>query len=226
MAILKFAGHMKELAGYDELTATLGESVEDSLRWLNDNGYYGIYDRLIRPIELGKARIFNPQTGHQISAATRVEDTAIIQPWLAGGNSGGSAPWIEINQTTYAASSYLAFAWGPENDDTIYEQHPHEGLTRYWFMYFNGSSWQTEKTWLGDVKLTYPGYIQLAQEGFSSPSFSQIDNLQIINNTTGSFSLPNGFTDYGTLPTDTVNRNVGQVYRSTGKPARTKVNDS
>jgi len=226
MAILEFKGSTREMSGAASLTADRGTTIDESLRYLNDNGHYGIYEPVAMAIEKGRACGWDPETGKQIGLTDQVKEKAVITPRFAGGNGGGGSVWTLINSTNYGANSYFLLAQEaiPQTagNYTYYPTDP-SNLRYRWARYdFGVPAWVTIATWDAGVG-GYPGYISMGREGFT-PQTCGIYTLYVYESLSGqpwSTLVPN-IPDYGTSPSDTPSGEViGHTYRGTGRVSKT-----
>jgi hypothetical protein len=215
MAILKFVGSVQELSGYRELEASKGITVDQSLRYLNDNGHDGIYDRVANEVFDGRAVAYDSETGAQIGMSDPFREKAVLVPKIAGGNGGGGVSWILIDSTNYAFGTWMSFYWGPPAPST-YTQYPREGSYSYRFATYTmpNGPWTTRSIWQGTG--TYPGGIQFAREGFTVQS-STIGQFQVIETTAAHLEAP-AIPDYGTIPSANASSGYNATtYRGTGR---------
>lgn len=218
MAILEFKGAIQEFSGAPKLEAARGTTVDESLRYLNDNGYFGIYDPIAKEVSDGKCLVFDADTGKQIGLSEHYEEKAVLVPRQVGGNGGGGAVWTLINSTNYTGQ-YVGLSCEvlPAAAPGSYVSWPHEGSTRWRFMVYSGA-WTTVATW-DHPRQTYAGYVQMGREGFTAQT-ARIDNFSLYESVDNTVFAPlPAVSNYGTTPTDTNNTSyyTGVRYPGTGR---------
>jgi hypothetical protein len=212
--ILEFKGSVQEMSGCPRLESRLGTTIDESLRYLNDNGYEGIYQPIADEIMDGKINCYDAGTGVQIGINDQIKEKAVMVPKLAGGNGGGGPVFNLLNSTNYGNTAFI-FGFEAIPVTTGYTNFPSSGGRNWRWARWNGAAWET--VWTSNSGGNYPGYVTMGRVGFTvqGSSLSEFRIYESID--TGAGGIAPQLVDYGTNPTDYATDYTGVVYNGTGR---------